>query len=340
MYIYFGTVIRNAPINSGGELIALDWESKTVMGKVAIFPSEPDLSHDSNPRGNGRGCRGITIYKDSIVAANYHSLSFFDYKLNPRRTLTHGLMAGLHELNLNDDNSIWVTSTALDSVLRYDLASGDLKQSFWPRDMAQLQDQLGLVEFPVDRKADNRERYLNRNVKDDTSHLHLNAVATWEGEVYCLFNSHGVIANLSTGEVILRNDGLRGAHNLVINSEGIAFSNDTLGRAVMLFDLKKRSMIDRIDILKFAWVRSLARKSRRIAGIKSVLHRVGLVSAPPGRELFLRGLVVDNDRIYLGLSPASIIEINWRTKRFSDGYQYSANVNHCVHGLCLAATQK
>ena len=51
MEIYFGTVERAAPIAEGGRLVRLDWDRKQVLGEVPIYPEDPDLEDDPNPRG-------------------------------------------------------------------------------------------------------------------------------------------------------------------------------------------------------------------------------------------------------------------------------------------------
>ena len=337
MQVYFGTVVRNAPVNAGGELVSLDWDTKRVRAKTPIFPADPDLSHDANPRGNGRGCRGLFVYNGSVVAANYHSLLVFDHGLRLQRTITHGLMAGLHETYSAEGRTLWITSTPLEGALEYDLETGALKRSLWPREIASLQYELNLTPFEIDKETDNRERYLNRKLKDDPSHLHFNAVAGWRDEIYGLLNSFGVIANLSTGEVVIRTDELRGAHNLIINEEGLAFTNDTLGRASMIFDLNTRKLVERIEVLSYPWARSLMRCARISARFQSTLHRVGMAPARPGRELFVRGLALHEDRLFVGMSPASVMEFDWKTKRLVSAYRYSTNVNACVHGLEVVA---
>jgi hypothetical protein len=119
--VYFGTIVRAAPINEGGSLYKLDWERKAILREVPIAPADPALDHDPNARGNVRGCRGIRVLGNELVAADYHSLNFFDHDLNLKRKLSHGLMVGLHEIDIKAA-SVWVTSTTLDAALKYSLA--------------------------------------------------------------------------------------------------------------------------------------------------------------------------------------------------------------------------
>ena len=81
MDVYFGTVIRAAPVRAGGSLVRLDWDSKKILHEVPIVPADPALDHDPNERGNVRGCRGIQVVGDRVIAAAYHTLNVFDLSL-------------------------------------------------------------------------------------------------------------------------------------------------------------------------------------------------------------------------------------------------------------------
>ena len=118
MHLYFGTVVRGAPVRQGGDLIKLNWDTKSIEARVPIYPDNPSLDHDQNPRGNTRGCRGIVLQNGHVIAANFHTLQVFDHELRPRKNVTHGLMTGLHEVHEEPDGSIWVTSTAIGAALR------------------------------------------------------------------------------------------------------------------------------------------------------------------------------------------------------------------------------
>ena len=81
MHVFFGTVVRGASVASGGELVKLDWGAKRVIRRVPIFPENPRLDHDPNPRGNTRGCRGLVQAGDKLLAADYHTVRVFDLDL-------------------------------------------------------------------------------------------------------------------------------------------------------------------------------------------------------------------------------------------------------------------
>lgn len=129
MIVFLGTVVRSAPIPSAGELIRLNWKTKQVEAKAPIFPSNPDIDCDPNPRGGTRGCHGIEYYNGTIVGATYHSLKFFDLNLKHLKDYSNGLMVDIHEVSLSKNSDLWVCSTALDGALKIDMETGRFKEA-------------------------------------------------------------------------------------------------------------------------------------------------------------------------------------------------------------------
>lgn len=329
----FGTVIREAPIGEAGELVVLDWSRKEIEAKETIRPRNPTIQKDPNPRGNARGCKGIRWWNGQLIAASYHSLEFYDESLTQTGALSEGLMVGLHEIDVTDRDTVWVSSTAIDAAVEYDLSDGTRGRAFWPREMPALQDALGLAPMAIDKEADNRLRYLEPSATNDESHLHLNAVEEHDGEVYALFNSYGVVVNLTRGTVVLRDKGLSGAHNLTIMEEGLALVNDTWGMTVRLYDLEQGECWRSIDLTKYRWVRRLIRWQIPAYWGKEVARKVGLIGKSVAKPLFVRGLVRRGDTLFVGVSPAAILEIDWTSGELLDAYQYSSDVHVCIHGL-------
>ena len=56
-----------------------------------------------------------------------------------------------------------------------------------------------------------------------------------------------------------------------------------------------------------------------------------VVAAP----LFARGLQVVGDQVFVGVSPASILCIDWPRGRLLDTFQYTELVTTAVHGLVV-----
>lgn len=334
MKVYFGSVIRSAPVREGGELVCLDWKTKQILSKVPIFPTNPALDHDPNPRGNTRGCRGISVWKDNIVAATYHTIKFFDFNLDHKRDLSHGLMVGLHEMDIRGDN-VLLSSTAIDAAVEYNLITGELINKYMPREVSIFQDYFDLVPLEIDCDIDQRRNWLAENTTHP-SHLHLNAVAKWGDNDYALLNSFGAIVNLTKPEIVLEDNSLKKGHNLIINSQGLAILNDTSGKTVRFYDLTKRKLIKIIDLNSFYFVRNIA-KYQRIKNIfKKVKGKLGTsCGIQVAKPLFVRGLAMDSDHrfLFVGLSPASILCIDWEKRELVDAFNYSSHLVNCIHGL-------
>jgi len=331
--IYFSTVVRFAPQKQGGEIVLVDWQSKTVEARQPIYPTNPDMV-DPNPRGNTRGGRGIVFWGDDVIVANYHTLKIYDRKLHHKRDVSHPLLAGLHETHSNsNDGRIWVSSTAIDAVIGIDIEKNIAFQQYWPREMQSFQRKLNLIPLEIDKQADNRTRFLAKEHSDHPSHLHLNAVASWGGEIYGLFNSFSVIANLDKGEIVVRDKSLSHPHNLHIDEDGTAIVSNTFGRAVHIYNLHTGDLVRTIKLTKFGLVRSLYIKNQFNYLIRGFLKKFFFPQINAPRPVYFRGLDKIGDLLFVGISPATILCIDLTSGELVDSYSYSKDVNTCIHGL-------
>jgi hypothetical protein len=178
--------------------------------------------------------------------------------------MSHGLMAGLHENDIAGQ-SVWVSSTTLDAALKYRLDNGAKEAEYWPREVPAFQQALDLQPLPVDKTIDNRQTFLDNASFRGPSHLHLNAVCEFRGEIYALFHSKCVVANLSRGTIVIRDEKLKHSHNLIMEEPGLVYINDTHRTVIRQYDLASGRQIRAIDI-------------RGMPGI----HRKTLVPAWPG----------------------------------------------------------
>ena len=335
MDIYFGTVARAAPVSEGGSLFKLDWDSKTIVKEVPNVPVKPSLYHDPNARGNVRGVRGVRGCRGEVIAADYHTLNIFDRDLNLQRKLTHGLMVGIHETHL-EGSSIWVTSTTLDAALKYRLEDGSLEASCWPREMPEFQQALNLEPLPIDKSIDNRLNYLDQKSFRGPSHLHLNAVCEFRGEIYALFHSKCLVANLSRGTIVIQDEKLKHAHNLVMEEPGVVYVNDTHRTVVREYDLESGKQIRAIDIKKMRGIKTLLLKSAAHAIKEMGVSFFGSKRKATAKPLYLRGLSITPDYIFAGFSPATIVCIDKRSGKLIDFYFHSTDMRVCIHGLTAA----
>ncbi len=120
---------------------------------------------------------------------------------------------------------------------------------------------LGLEPLPIDKTIDNRLNYLEQESFRGPSHLHLNAVCEFRGEIYALFHSRCLVANLSKGTIVIQDEKLKHAHNLIMEEPGVVYINDTHRTVVREYDLQSGKQIRAIDIKKMPGIKSLLLKS-------------------------------------------------------------------------------
>jgi len=316
--VYFTTVVRKAPLEVGGEIVRVDWETKQILGKRVMRPPEP-LFKDPNPRGNGRGGRGITKYNNLLYAATYHSLLVFDKQLNQVGIVSDHLFVGIHEVCRRErDNTLWVASTAIDAVVGIN-NRGVRIDSWWPRENRHLQELLSLEALVIDKSQDNRTLWLHEEQQNNPNHTHLNAVTFDNDQMYVLLNRKGVVYNVTRQQIIIEDSSLIGCHNLVFLG-GKILINDSRGKRVTVFSKDGRKIGD-LFLLKHGEVKAIYKASKSMAN-KST------------RTIFVRGLSpIDEKRILVGFSPATVVEIDVETGKLLDVFQYSEDVAVCVHGL-------
>jgi hypothetical protein len=319
MIVYFDTVRRKRPVKEAGELVKLDWPAKRVLKAVPLYPSDPDIDIDQNPRGNSRGGKGILIAGDEIFAGTYHSILVFDRDLNLKRKITNNLFVNIHEMCFSGDH-IWVSSTTIDCAVKV-TKDGETVKTWWPREEPVLQRKYGLFPMALDKSADNRLRYIDAELSTKQSHTHLNSVITCGVHAYVLLNQLGALIQIEPElKVVLEDPLLRRAHSPAITADGTRFIVcSSFNHALLIYDRVRGAMVSKIDLLEFREIQSLKRQSP---------------DQPFNKSIFVRGLeILDNGRVLAGIAPAGIIEIDIEHNRLLDFYQYSSDVGDAIHGL-------
>jgi hypothetical protein len=335
--VLFSTILRAGPLAEGGEVVLLDWPSKTVLARSPVVPRDPSLQ-DVNPRGNGRGGRGISVTPDNVYVASFDKIDVLDHELQIQRSVSNGLVVGVHEVLMTSPDSLWLAATAIDAALEIDLLDGSIRRSFWPREMPEFQSSLGLFPSDIDKSADQRTVFLlskdGPQARESHSmrgaHLHLNALALYKGELLALFNRKGAIVNLDRGTVVVQDDRLRGGHNLLVLDDHVV-TNATRSESVHVYDLRDGQLVRSFPLRSYAWVRDATRPSPVDQG-KRWLRRVARRPAL-ANPLFVRGLEKVDNQLFVGLSPASVVCLDFETGELVDAFQYSRDVKVCVHGL-------
>lgn len=329
--VFFSTVFRYAPNDQAGELVKVDWENKKVLNKVTVGPRTIQIN-DPNPRGNSRGARGIAIIDDKVVVAAYCELQVYDLELNHLYNVSHPLMSGLHEVYRVGDHTIWVTSTTLCSSLLIDLRTGKMLDEYWPREMSEFQDRWGLKPLDINKNEDNRVRFLSEQTTKDPSHLHFNAITVWQGQEFGLFNRFGAVVNLRKKRIVFEDPNIWGAHNLVILEDGTIFVNDTRNQGVCIYDMSGH-LKKRIDLLPFHPAGKKAKWYKKTASMRGYLEKYSLIRYAAVMPFFVRGMDVVDSLLFVGISPAAILCVNWQKEKLVDVYDYTVDTRIAVHGL-------
>jgi hypothetical protein len=238
----------------------------------------------------------------------------------------------LHETHISG-SSIWVTSTAIDAALKFRLEDGVLEESFWPREIPEFQQALELEPLAIDKSVDNRSNFLEQATYRGSSHLHLNAVYEFRGDIYALFHSKCVVVNLSKRTIVIRDERLKHAHNLIMEEPGVVYINDTRRAVIRQYDLESDQQIRAINVKKMRGIKSLLFKSAALAIREMGVSFFGSKRKATARPLYLRGLAMDGNYIFAGFSPATIVRIDKTTGKLVDYYFHSNDMRVCIHGL-------
>ena len=103
---------------------------------------------------------------------------------------------------------------------------------------------------------------------------------------------------------------------------------------MVVFDLRTGAVKRRIDLAGFPPLAGLAsvRACRDVTWglrLSNFLTRQRIA-----RPLFTRGMCrLDGSRILVGISPATVVELDYQQGRLLDFCQLSTSANECVHGL-------
>ena len=320
MIVFFDTVRRKRSEREGGELVKLDWETKQTLGTVPLFPFDPNVTHDPNPRGNSRGGKGIVALDGEILVATYHSILVFDHELQLKRKIDNPLFVGIHEMDL-DGEHLWVSSTAIDLALKVDFW-GSASEWWWPREIPELRERYGLEAMQVDKRADNRLLHLDTE-RSQVHHTHLNAVCVHGGAVYALLNSQGILFRIGPSPgVIVEDKLLKGAHSpRIIDGGRLLAVCGTKSRAVLFYELANGQLVKRVNLLALDPVRRLYEEHP---------------DQPFNQSIFVRGLtMIDERRMLVGISPAALIELDWTSGELHGFHVHSDDDGDAVHGVAV-----
>ncbi len=155
----------------------------------------------------------------------------------------------------------------------------------------------------------------------------------FRGDIYALFHSKCVVVNLSKRLIVIQDEKLKHAHNLIIEEPGVVYINDTRRTVVRQYGLESGKQIRAINIKKMRGIKSLLLKSATLAIKEMGVSFFGAKRKATARPLYLRGLAVHGDYIFAGFSPATIVRIDKNSGKLVDYYFHSNDMRVCIHGL-------
>ena len=201
--------------------------------------------------------------------------------------------------------------------------------------MPEFQQALDVQPLAINKAIDNRDTFLDSDSFRGPSHLHLNAVCEFRGEVYALFHSKCVVANLSRSTIVISDPNLKHAHNLIMQEPGVVYINDTHRTVVRAYDLASGEQIRAIDIKRMPGIKALVFRSAMRALREMGVSFFSTRRKATARPLYLRGLALHGDYIFAGFSPATIACIDRATGELVDYYFHSTDARVCIHGLTV-----
>nr|BAL58299.1 hypothetical protein HGMM_F55G01C27 [uncultured Chloroflexota bacterium] len=90
------------------------------------------------------------------------------------------------------------------------------------------------------------------------------------------------------------------------------------------------------SLTKFPEVRRLVRYVQEFLYVtKGILRMVGFKKLSNPLPFFLRGMAAVDTHLFVGLSPATIVELDLESGRLVDFFNYSPDLAHTIHGLAV-----
>lgn len=272
-------------------------------------------------RGADRGLRGIAFESNQVWIAASDELFLFDSKFTILGRYRSHVLKHCHEICIAD-GKLYLTSTGFDSILEFSLDDRVFLRGWCFRKhmgLGGLTRRLGMDSIASPRgfnlQDDDAEPWLPE--AGDT--LHLNSVhPAGRGTISVAgTNSRSIVVlDPATGEAGEYGKIQRGTHNARIVEGGKLLFNDT-----------------RNDQIRLTSERNNVIKSFKLPQLDSRRFVNSDLPNDHARPYFSRGLVLAGDRIYAGMSPATINCWDRTTTELLCSINLTNDVRNAVHGL-------
>jgi hypothetical protein len=308
------------------KIYLLDWQRKKKLKSIISPPAYHIEEFSSLKRSyHYHGARGVASNAKHVFIAAQNVILVFDHDFNLVGRLQNRLFNGIHEIQWYR-NRLYVTCAVTDAVLVLD-DKGQVDESFLLGANPFFTKAFGVEPRQIDNALDYRVMHRCQR------RYHINSVCVQNGSIYAGFNFTGAFVRISPDEEVLICDSdLVNCHNAQFTPDGDhILINDTQHYALRVFD-SQGNLIRVIDLRKFGLPIDFGRRSMFGKG-----HHI--------KAGWLRGLafsVVDHAVVFVGLSPTSIVAVNYQTGELVDFLKLRTSnwiTVHGIHNLSLQAQQ-
>lgn len=352
---------KSNPDQASGYLYIFDLLNEKIIHKCPII-EPPYRDVDPNPRGGLRGGKGIAISGDQILFANSVAIFRFDKNWNLINVITHPSCSGIHDILIDSEQNLWVTSTRNDLLFRFDL-EGNLLSFINFRNIQMLRD--SLEWRPKKRLSDHDILDGAIDFRDPRSHIltdfnrsHVNSVVLQEDGR--LLISLGLVSSYKYSALVRSkyklilwglwpalvkiNQMLRKMFSLKKDLHSDLVVQPAKGRSVILRmnsekDLNKVLIVDDISVPSHS-IKSISDKEgiylNTTAGdvIQFDLDNRKIISSTHVTEDFLRGIYKINDEKVLLGSQNNLLIFDTRQKKVLKRILLTEDKSDAVFAIC------
>jgi hypothetical protein len=263
------------------------------------------------------GARGITSNGRHIFIASQNTIAVYDKNFSFLKTLHNPLFNGLHEICWHEGR-IFVTCAVTDAILSLD-EEGTIKDQFFLGSDGLFVRAFNLSPRHLDRTADYRNLHTCRRL------FHINNVQVREDGIYACLRKQGAFVKVHPDEkIIIAENDLKGSHNAQFTPDNkFILINDTHNRCLRVYERDGRPL-RKINIRELPIPIDFKQEVKFGE------------NGHPVWEGWLRGMAFsehDPDLVYLGLSPTTIIGVNFSASELKGCLKIRKSFLVSVHGL-------
>ncbi len=286
--------------DSHGGVYTIDFSTQDVTRHIDWNTTEIDFTG----RGWDRGLRGIEFYRQKIYIAASDELFIYDQHFNLLGSFRNRYLKHCHEI-CGRDNLLFLTSTAYDSLLAFDVEREAFVWGFFISRDAQG-DWQGQAFDPNSDKGPslNNEYHLN-NIRVERTGVYVSGLHT---ESLLHIDENMGVSRFTTLPV--------GAHNAMPFKDGIVF-NDTRANCVRYVERSGSDRVFPVPVYD-----------------ESELKFMGMDDSKVARQGFGRGLCTfDEQFIVAGSSPSTISVYDLVSGQQVTSVNLTMDIRNAIHGL-------